>query len=130
MNPFFPFFPALLRLISALLRLISALIGALLRLISALLRFISALANNTPNILLNILTLMNTFPFFPAFVRPISALLSFLNALLRLINALLGIECVDRYKLPPALFWRLQAHSWDNTAAVLAAGPGNKPFKK
>jgi hypothetical protein len=66
---------------------------------------------------------MNTFyPFFPALVRLISALL-------RLINALLGIECADRYKLPPALFWRLQAHSWDNTAAVLAAGPGNKPFK-
>ena len=61
MNTFSPFFPALIRLISALLKLISALIGALLRLISALLRFISALANNTPNILLTILTLMNTF---------------------------------------------------------------------
>jgi len=110
MNTFFPFFPALMRLI-----------GALLRLKSALLRFISALANNT---LLNILAIMNTFfPLFPALVRLISALL-------RLINALLGIECADRYKLPPALFWRLQAHSWDNTAAVLAAGPGNKPFKK
>ena len=80
---------------------------------------------------------MNTFfPFFPALVRLISALLGLINALLRhisallrLINALLGIECADRYKLPPALFWRLQAHSWDNTAAVLAAGPGNKPFK-
>jgi len=103
MNTFFPFFPALMRLKSALLR------------------FISALANNT---LLNILAIMNTFfPLFPALVRLISALL-------RLINALLGIECADRYKLPPALFWRLQAHSWDNTAAVLAAGPGNKPFKK
>ena len=111
MNTFFPFFPALMRLI-----------GALLRLKSALLRFISALANNT---LLNILAIMNTFfPFFPAVVWLISALLG-------LINALLGIECADRYKLPPALFWRLQAHSWDNnTAAVLAAGPGNKPFKK
>ena len=84
MNPFFPFFPALMRLIGALLR------------------FISALANNT---LLNILANMNMFfPFFPALVRLISALL-------RLINALLGIECADRYKLPPALFWRLQAHS-------------------
>ena len=40
MNTFSPFFPALIRLISAL-------IGALLRLISALLRFISALAYNT-----------------------------------------------------------------------------------
>jgi len=77
---------------------------------------------------------MNTFfPFFPALVRLISALLSFLNAFMITINALLDIiyiESVDRYKLPPALFWRLQAHSWDNTAAVLAAGPGNKPFKK
>jgi len=110
MNTFFPFFPALMRLKSALLRLKSA-----------LLRFISALANNT---LLNILAIMNTFfPFFPAVVWLISALLG-------LINALLGIECADRYKLPPALFWRLQAHSWDNTAAVLAAGPRNKPFKK
>ena len=73
---------------------------------------------------------MNTFfPFFPALVRLISALLSFLNAFMITINALLDIESVDRYKLPPALFWRLQAHSWDNTAAVLAAGPGNKPFK-
>jgi len=117
MNTFFPFFPALMRLI-----------GALLRLKSALLRFISALANNT---LLNILAIMNTFfPFFPALVRLISALLGLISALLRLINALLGIECADRYKLPPALFWRLQAHSWDNTAAVLAAGPGNKPIKK
>ena len=119
MNTFFPFFPALMRLI-----------GALLRLKSALLRFISALANNT---LLNIiLAIMNTFfPFFPALVRLISALLRLISALLRLINALLGIECAGRYKLPPALFWRLQAHSWDNnTAAVLAAGPGNKPFKK
>ena len=124
MNTFFPFFPALMRLI-----------GALLRLKSALLRFISALANNT---LLNILAIMNTFfPLFPALVRLISALLGLISALLRLIsallrliNALLGIECADRYKLPPALFWRLQAHSWDNTAAVLAAGPGNKPFKK
>ena len=72
MNTFFPFFPALLGLISALLRLISALMRtfspffpALIRLISAhigaLLRLISALAKNTPNILLNILTLMNTF---------------------------------------------------------------------
>ena len=79
------------------------LIGALLRLKSALLRFISALANNT---LLNILAIMNTFfPFFPAVVWLISALLG-------LINALLGIECADRYKLPPALFWRLQAHSY------------------
>ena len=104
------------------------LIGALLRLKSALLRYISALANNT---LLNILAIMNTFsPFFPALVRIISALLGLISALLRLINALLGIACADRYKLPPALFWRLQAHSWDNTAAVLAAGPGNKPFKK
>ena len=112
MNTFFPFFPALMRLKSALLRLKSA-----------LLRFISALANNT---LLNILAIMNTFfPFFPAVVWLISALLG-------LINALLGIECADRYKLPPALFWRLQAHSWDNTAAVLdlATGPGNKPFEK
>jgi len=117
MNTFFPFFPALMRLKSALLRLKSA-----------LLRFISALANNT---LLNILAIMNTFfPFFPALVRLISALLGLISALLRLINALLGIECADRYKLPPALFWRLQAHSWDNTAAVLAAGPRNKPFKK
>jgi len=125
MNTFFPFFPALMRLKSALLRLKSA-----------LLRFISALANNT---LLNILAIMNTFfPFFPALVRLIlsallglkSALLRLISALLGLINALLGIECADRYKLPPALFWRLQAHSWDNTAAVLAAGPGNKPFKK
>jgi hypothetical protein len=75
--------------------------------------------------------MMNTvFPFFPAFVRLISALLSFLNTFIITINALLDIESVDRYKLPPALFWRLQAHSWDNTAAVLAAGPGNKPFKK
>jgi hypothetical protein len=73
---------------------------------------------------------MNTFsPFFPALVRIISALLGLISALLRLINALLGIECADRYKLPPALFWRLQAHSWDNTAAVLAAGLGNEPFK-
>jgi len=117
MNTFFPFFPALMRLI-----------GALLRLKSALLRFISALANNT---LLNILAIMNTFfPFFPALVRLISALLGLISALLRLINALLGIECADRYKLPPALFWRLQAHSWVNTAAVLAAGLGNKPFKE
>jgi len=91
MNPFFPFFPALMRLIGALLR------------------FISALANNT---LLNILANMNMFfPFFPALVRLISALLGLISALLRLINALLGIECADRYKLPPALFWRLQAHS-------------------
>ena len=83
---------------------------------------------------------MNTFfPFFPelmrligALLRLISALLRFISALLRLINALLGIACADRYKLPPALFWRLQAHSWDNTAAVLdlATGPGNKPFEK
>jgi len=111
------------------------LIGALLRLKSALLRFISALANNT---LLNILAIMNTFfPFFPALVRLIlsallglkSALLRLISALLGLINALLGIECADRYKLPPALFWRLQAHSWDNTAAVLAEGLGNEPFK-
>ena len=124
MNTFFPFFPALMRLI-----------GALLRLKSALLRFISALANNT--LLLNILAIMNTFfPFFPALVRLISALLGLISALLRLIsallrliNALLGIECADRYKLPPALFWRLQAHSWDNTAAVLAEGLGNEPFK-
>jgi len=94
MNTFFPFFPALVRLISALLGLISA----LLRLISALLGLLSAL-------------------------------LRLISALLRLKNALLGIESADRYKLPPALFWRLQAHSWDNTAAVLAAGPGNKPFK-
>ena len=77
--------------------------------------------------------MMNTvFPFFPAFVRLISALLSFLNTFIITINALLDIESVDRYKLPPALFWRLQAHSWDNTAAVLdlATGPGNKPFEK
>ena len=67
--------------------------------------------------------LMNTFfPFFPA-------LISLRSALIVIINALLGIECADRYKLPPALFWRLQAHSWDNTSAVLAAGLGNKPFK-
>ena len=106
MNTFFPFFPALMRLIGALLR--------------------SALANNT---LLNILAIMNTFfPFFPALVRLISAPLGLISALLRLKNALLGIECADRYKLPPALFWRLQAHSWDNTAAVLAAGLGN-PLK-
>jgi len=74
---------------------------------------------------------MNTFfPFFPVLVRFISALLSFLNAFMITINALLDIESEDRYKLPPALlFWRLQAHSRDNTAAVLAAGPGNKPFK-
>jgi hypothetical protein len=121
----FPVFPALVRLKSALLGLKSA-----------LLRLISALANNT---LLIILAIMNTFfPFFPALVRLISALLGLISALLRLIsallrliNALLGIECADRYKLPPAyLFWRLQAHSWDNTtAAVLAAGPGNKPLK-
>jgi len=84
MNTFSPFFPALIRLISALLKLINALIGALLRLISALLRFISALANNTPSILLNILTLMNTFfPFyFPAFVKPISALLRLISPLM------------------------------------------------
>ena len=50
---------------------------------------------------------MNTFfPFFPALVRLISALLSFLNAFMITINALLDIESVDRYKLPPALFWR------------------------
>ena len=61
----------------------------------------------------NILAIMNTFfPFFPALVRIISALLGLISALLRLINALLGIECADRYKLPPALFWRLQAHSY------------------
>ena len=48
---------------------------------------------------------MNTFfPFFPALVRLISALLSFLNAFMITINALLDIESVDRYKLPPALF--------------------------
>jgi len=41
MNTFFPFFPALMRLIGALMRLI----GALMRLKSALLRFIIALAN-------------------------------------------------------------------------------------
>ena len=69
---------------------------------------------------------MNTFfPFFPFF----PALISLRSALIVIINALLGIECADRYKLPPALFWRLQAHSWDNTSAVLAAGLGNKPFK-
>jgi len=55
---------------------------------------------------------MNTFfPFFPALVRLISALLSFLNAFMITINALLDIVSVDRYKLPLALFWRLQAHS-------------------
>ena len=69
MNTFSPFFPALIRLISAH--------------IGALLRLISALAKNTPNILLNILTLMNTFfPFFPAFVRPISALLRLISPLM------------------------------------------------
>jgi len=47
-----------------------------------------------------------------------------------ILNAPLEINCADRYKLPPALFWRLQAHSWVNTAAVLAAGLGNKPFKE
>ena len=75
---------------------------------------------------------MNTFfPFFSALVRLISALLSFLNAFMITINALLDIESEDRYKLPPALlFWRLQAHSWANTAAVLAAGLGNKPFNR
>ena len=79
---------------------------------------------STTNIYLLSRALMNTFfPFFPA-------LISFRSALLRLISALLGIECADRYKLLPALFWRLQAHSWDKTAAVLAAGSGNKPFKK
>ena len=88
-------------------------------------RLISALAYNT-----TFGAYEHVFPFFPALVRLISALLSFLNAFMITINALLNIESVDRYKLPPALFWRLQAHSWDNTAAVLAAGPGNKPFKK
>jgi hypothetical protein len=73
---------------------------------------------------------MNTFfPFFPALVRLISELLSFLNAFMITINVLLDIESVDRYKLPPALFWRLQAHSWDNIAAVLAAGLGNELFE-
>ena len=39
---------------------------------------------------------MNTFfPFFPALVRLISALLSFLNAFMITINALLDIESVD-----------------------------------
>jgi len=94
---------------------------------SPLMRFISALTCQLATLFL---TLMNTIsPFFPALVRLISALLSFLNTFMITINALLDIESVDRYKLPPALFWRLQAHSWDNTAAVLAAGPGNKPFK-
>ena len=98
MKMFFPFFPALMRLT-----------GSLLRLKSALLRFISALANNT---LLNILAIMNTFfPFFPALVRLISALLGLISALLRLINALLGIECADRYKLPPASCFVLEAAS-------------------
>jgi hypothetical protein len=74
---------------------------------------------------------MNTFfPFFPALIRLISALLRLRSALMIILNALLEINCADRYKLPPALFWRLQAHSWVNTAAVLAAGLGNKPFKE
>ena len=94
MNTFSPFFPALIRLISALLRLISALMGP-----------ISALGNNTA-----FGACEHVIPVFPGAYK----------ALKRAYN----------HHQPPALFWRLQAHSWANTAAVLAAGLGNKPFNR